>query len=74
MLADRDDNNLPDDASPVDVSGMSLEHKFLITSFSRQVMQMSRKQAQTLLIQMYAQQVATEKTYKKLLAKDWGIK
>lgn len=52
---------------------LSIEQQFNIISFKSQVQQMSREQAQDMLIKLYEQMIYKEATYKHLLKHNWGI-
>lgn len=52
---------------------LSIEQQFSIRSFETQVRQMSREQAQDVLIRLYEQMVAQDAMYKNLLKHEWGL-
>jgi hypothetical protein len=52
---------------------LSLEQKFSIRSFSDQVQNMSREQAQEFLIMLYEQMIVKENIYKSFLKHEWGL-
>ncbi|MFM2303369.1 MAG: hypothetical protein RLZZ135_778 [Cyanobacteriota bacterium] len=52
---------------------LSLEQQFSIRSFEHQVQDMSREQAQEFLVNLYAQMMMQENSYKNLLKHQWGI-
>ncbi|MEP0753225.1 NblA/ycf18 family protein [Trichocoleus sp. Lan] len=52
---------------------LSLEQKFSIRSFSDQVQNMSREQAQEFLIMLYEQMIVKENMYKSFLKHEWGL-
>ena len=52
---------------------LSLEQQFSIRSFEHQVRDMSREQAQEFLVNLYAQMMMQENSYKNLLKHQWGI-
>ena len=52
---------------------LSLEQKFSIRSFSDQVQNMSREQAQEFLIMLYEQMIVKENMYKFFLKHEWGL-
>ena len=55
------------------MSELTLEQQFALRSFKSQVAQMSREQAQELLLKLHEQMLVQETVYKGLLAHDWGI-
>lgn len=52
---------------------LTMEQQFSIRSFETQVEQMSREQAQDMLIKLYKQMIYKEATYKHLLKHNWGL-
>ncbi len=52
---------------------LSLEQKFSLRSFSDQVAQMSREQAQEFLLKMYEQMMIRDTTYQQLLKHEWKL-
>ena len=52
---------------------LSLEQQFSIRSFRIQVQEMSREQAQNLLIELYKQMIVRENMYNALLKHQWGL-
>lgn len=52
---------------------LSLEQEFSLRSFSDQVVQMSREQAQEFLIKMYEQMIIRDATYQQLLKHEWKL-
>ena len=52
---------------------LSLEQKFSIRSFSDQVQNMSREQAQEFLIMLYEQMIVKENMYKSILKHERGL-
>lgn len=52
---------------------LSLEQQFSIRSFRIQVKEMSREQAQDLLIELYKQMIVKENMYNALLKHQWGL-
>ncbi|MCS6782042.1 MAG: NblA/ycf18 family protein [Gloeomargarita sp. SKYBB_i_bin120] len=52
---------------------LSLEQEFSLRSFETQVRQMSREQAQELLVKLYHQMLLKEKMYQHFLKFQWGI-
>jgi Phycobilisome degradation protein nblA len=54
-------------------ANLSLEQQFSIRSFEHQVRDMSREQAQEFLVNLYAQMMMQENSYKNLLKHQWGI-
>ena len=52
---------------------LSLEQEFSLRSFSDQVVQMSREQAQEFLIKMYKQMIIRDATYQQLLKHEWKL-
>ncbi|MBE8992553.1 NblA/ycf18 family protein [Nostoc sp. LEGE 12450] len=52
---------------------LSLEQEFSLRTFSDQVKQMSREQAQEFLLMFYKQMMIREKTYQELLKHQWEV-
>ena len=52
---------------------LSLEQEFSLRTFSDQVQQMSREQAQEFLLMLYKQMIAREATYQELLKHQWKV-
>ncbi|MBD2512679.1 MULTISPECIES: NblA/ycf18 family protein [unclassified Nostoc] len=52
---------------------LSLEQEFSLRTFSDQVQQMSREQAQEFLLMLYQQMMIREKTYQELLKHQWEV-
>ncbi len=52
---------------------LSLEQEFSLRTFSDQVKQMSREQAQEFLLMLYKQMIAREATYQELLKHQWEL-
>lgn len=52
---------------------LSLEQEFSLRSFSDQVAQMSREQAQEFLLKMYEQMMIRDTTYQQLLKHEWKL-
>ena len=52
---------------------LSLEQEFSFRTFSDQVQQMSREQAQELLLMFYKQMIIREATYQELLKHQWKL-
>ncbi len=52
---------------------LSLEQEFSLRSFSDQVVQMSREQAQEFLLKMYEQMIIRDATYQQLLKHEWKL-
>ncbi|MEH1908079.1 NblA/ycf18 family protein [Nostoc sp.] len=52
---------------------LSLEQEFSLRTFSDQVQQMSREQAQEFLQMLYKQMMIREKTYQELLKHQWEV-
>ncbi|MBD2726396.1 NblA/ycf18 family protein [Nostoc sp. FACHB-892] len=52
---------------------LSLEQEFSLRTFSDQVKQMSREQAQEFLLMLYKQMIAREATYQELLKHKWEL-
>ncbi|MBE9209888.1 NblA/ycf18 family protein [Nostoc sp. LEGE 06077] len=52
---------------------LSLEQEFSLRSFADQVQQMSREQAQELLLVLHQQMIIQETTYKELLKHQWEL-
>ncbi|HYW19070.1 NblA/ycf18 family protein [Nostoc sp. FACHB-892] len=52
---------------------LSLEQEFSLRTFSDQVQQMSREQAQEFLQMLYKQMMIREKTYQELLKYQWEV-
>ncbi|MBD2365403.1 NblA/ycf18 family protein [Anabaena minutissima FACHB-250] len=52
---------------------LSLEQEFSLRSFADQVQQMSREQAQELLLMLYKQMMIRETTYQELLKHEWKL-
>ncbi|MCC5633322.1 NblA/ycf18 family protein [Nostoc sphaeroides CHAB 2801] len=52
---------------------LSLEQEFSLRTFSDQVQQMSREQAQEFLLMLYKQMIAREATYQELLKHQWEV-
>ncbi|MEJ1930487.1 NblA/ycf18 family protein [Nostoc sp. NIES-2111] len=50
---------------------LSLEQEFSLRSFADQVQQMSREQAQELLLMLHKQMMIQETTYRELLKHQW---
>ncbi|MBD2526395.1 NblA/ycf18 family protein [Nostoc sp. FACHB-133] len=52
---------------------LSLEQEFSLRTFSDQVQQMSREQAQEFLQMLYKQMMIRETTYQELLKHQWEL-
>ena len=52
---------------------LSLEQEFSLRTFSDQVQQMSREQAQEFLLMFYKQMIIREATYQELLKQQWEL-
>ncbi|MEH1828169.1 MAG: NblA/ycf18 family protein [Nostoc sp.] len=52
---------------------LSLEQEFSLRTFSDQVQQMSREQAQEFLQMLYKQMMIRETTYQELLKHQWEV-
>ncbi|MBX9256214.1 NblA/ycf18 family protein [Desmonostoc muscorum CCALA 125] len=52
---------------------LSLEQEFSLRTFSDQVQQMSREQAQEFLLMFYKQMMIRETTYQELLKQQWEV-
>ncbi|MBD2248081.1 NblA/ycf18 family protein [Nostoc sp. FACHB-888] len=52
---------------------LSLEQEFSLRTFSDQVQQMSREQAQEFLLMLYKQMMIRETTYQELLKHQWEV-
>lgn len=52
---------------------LTMEQQFAIRSFESQVQNLSREQAQSLLIELYRQMVAKDALYQHMLRKQWGL-
>lgn len=52
---------------------LTLEQQFNVRSFETQVRQLSREQAQKMLVSMYEQMLARDVMYRQMIAKRWGI-
>ena len=52
---------------------LSLEQEFSLRTFSDQVQQMSREQAQEFLLMFYKQMIIREATYQELLKHQWEL-
>ena len=52
---------------------LSLEQEFSLRTFSDQVQQMSREQAQEFLQMLYKQMMMRETTYQELLKHQWEV-
>jgi hypothetical protein len=52
---------------------LSLEQEFSLRTFSDQVQQMSREQAQEFLQMLYKHMMIREKTYQELLKHQWEV-
>ena len=52
---------------------LSLEQEFSFRTFSDQVQQMSREQAQEFLLMLYKQMKVREATYQELLKHQWEL-
>jgi hypothetical protein len=52
---------------------LTLEQQFNVRSFQTQIQDMSREQALDFMVQLYAQMIRQESTYKNLLRQHWGI-
>jgi hypothetical protein len=55
------------------MNNLNIEQQFQIASFKQQVAQMSREDAQNLLVKLYEQMIVQEVTYKQLLKHQWGL-
>ena len=55
------------------MNNLKIEQQFQIASFKQQVAQMSREDAQNLLVKLYEQMLVQEVTYKQLLKHQWGL-
>lgn len=55
------------------MNNLKIEQQFQIASFKQQVAQMSREDAQNLLVKMYEQMIVQEVAYKELLKHQWGL-
>ena len=55
------------------MNNLKIEQQFQIASFKQQVAQMSREDAQDLLVKLYEQMLVQEVTYKQLLKHQWGL-
>lgn len=55
------------------MNNLKIEQQFQIASFKQQVAQMSREDAQNLLVKLYEQMLVQEITYKQLLKHQWGL-
>ena len=52
---------------------LSLEQEFMLRSFTDQVQQMSREQAQEFLIEQYRLMMVQKTTYQNLLKQEWKL-
>ncbi len=52
---------------------LTLEQEFSLRSFTDQVQQMSREQAQEFLILQYKQMMIREMMYKEILKQEWKL-
>jgi hypothetical protein len=52
---------------------LSLEQQFSVRTFQTQIKDMSREQAQEFLLELYAQMLWQESTYKNLIKHQWGL-
>ena len=52
---------------------LSLEQEFSLRSFSDQVQQMSREQAQEFLLKLYEQMMIRDAAYQQLLKHEWKL-
>lgn len=52
---------------------LSLEQEFSLRTFADQVQQMSREQAQELLLMLHKQMMIQETTYRELLKHQWEL-
>ncbi|HYX14260.1 MAG TPA: NblA/ycf18 family protein [Nostoc sp.] len=52
---------------------LSLEQEFSLRTFSDQVQQMSREQAQEFSLMLYKQMIIREATYQELLKHHWEL-
>lgn len=52
---------------------LNINQQFKIAAFKQQVAQMSREQAQEMLIKLHEQMVVQDSTYQELLKHQWGI-
>jgi ribosome recycling factor len=55
------------------MNNLKIEQQFQIASFKQQVAQMSREDAQNLLVRLYEQMLVQEVAYKELLKHQWGL-
>ena len=55
------------------MNNLKIEQQFQIASFKQQVAQMSKEDAQNLLVKLYEQMLVQEITYKQLLKHQWGL-
>jgi hypothetical protein len=55
------------------MNNLKIEQQFQIASFKQQVAQMSKEDAQNLLVTLYEQMLVQEVTYKQLLKHQWGL-
>jgi hypothetical protein len=55
------------------MNNLKIEQQFQIASFKQQVAQMSKEDAQNLLVKLYEQMLVQEVTYKQLLKHQWGL-
>ncbi len=55
------------------MNNLKIEQQFQIASFKQQVAQMSREDAQNLLVKLYEQMLVQEVAYKELLKHQWGL-
>jgi hypothetical protein len=55
------------------MNNLNIEQQFQIASFRQQVAQMSKEDAQNLLVKLYEQMLVQEITYKQLLKHQWGL-
>ena len=52
---------------------LSCEQEFSLKAFEVQVEQMSREQAQSLLVNLYRQMILRDTMFKQILKHQWGI-
>jgi ribosome recycling factor len=55
------------------MNNLKIEQQFQIASFKQQVAQMSKEDAQNLLVKLYEQMIVQEVAYKELLKHQWGL-
>jgi hypothetical protein len=52
---------------------LTVEQQFSLRTFEIQVQQMSREQAQEMLVNLYQNMLVQENVYKKIVKEQWGL-